>query len=180
MCSSASSPASPLMVCCPVCGSRRISWPGTLSEIGCPDWWCPDCGAYGVLSTGHGFDEWRGLDDDAELVVYDYPGWRGVGVPLRRPLFDCCVPFVMPSDDANMVWSDSSHRWCSGWRCRTVYAPSGVEVGSLYLDHGVWCVVSLKGMTGRGMLFETADDLREWLADGACGVLPRGSFVSFA
>lgn len=172
-----SSPASPLLVCCPVCGSRRVDFPGTLSEIGCPDWSCPDCGAVGVLSTGRGFGDWRGLDEDAELVVYDWPGWSGFGVPLRRPLFDCCVPWVMPTDDADEVWADGSSRWLGGRRWRSVYAPSGVEVGSLYMDRGVWCCRSLRGATGLGLLFESADDVRGWLADGACGVVPAGSFV---
>ena len=156
-----------LLVCCPVCGSRRVDFSGSLVLGGCPDFHCPDCGASGFLSG-------RLSDDDAELVVCEVPGreWCLEWCVLRRPLFDCAVPFVMPDDDADRVWSSPGSRWWS------VFAPSGVQVGWCFLDgHGVWCCRSLIDNESYGMLFESSDDLREWIAGGACGVVPVGSFV---
>jgi len=167
-----SSPASPLIVCCPVCGSRRVDFPGSLVLGGCPDWVCPDCGARGFLSGR--------VSDESELVVCEWPGrsWCTSWPLMRRSLWDCVVPFVMPSDDADEVWRDASPRWLSGSRWRSVYAPSGVEVGYLYLDDGVWVCQNLMDKKGYGMLFEDEGDLRDFLAGGACGVVPAGSFVS--
>lgn len=159
------------VVCCPLCGSAAVDFPGSLRLGGCPAWSCPACGASGWLSTGRDFDGVLGLSlSSSSLWVEDFPGWSGFGVPLIRPLGECVAPAAPVVDDCAGLWAAGG--------ARDVCAASGVVVGSVRRV-GAGCFEAWDLLGRRGGCLSMADgpgDLREWVRGGP-GVLPVGCFV---
>lgn len=157
------------VVCCPLCGSTEVDFPGSLRLGGCPAWSCPACGASGWLSMDRGFGGFVGVPLSSSLWVEGFPGWSGFGVPLVRPLGDCVAP-AAPVDDCVGLWSDG--------RARDVCAASGVVVGSVRrvgAGFEAWDILGRRG--GCLALAEGPGDLRDWVRGGP-GVLPVGCFVA--
>lgn len=160
-----------VLVCCPVCGAVLSSFgPDSfpLSD-GVRVWSCPSCGSSGYApwpASCHGVV----VVDESPLV--GFMGWMGV----ERPVADCLVPLFRPADCADeLVLGRPGRVW-------SVFASSGVPVGCAVRDGlrvDAWHVLRPGRVSSCSLDGELDDPLwvRDWLAGGAGGVVPVGSFV---
>lgn len=155
-----------VLLACPVCGRLgvRIEDLGAYGPCdGAFGWSCDGCRAAG-WGSGFGESSWVRVDMVPRFASASFV------VPPARPLVDLLPPFPgRPIDDAAGLWDDG--------RRRPVLASSGVELGDIRLDDGVFVVETWLGRSARGMLFDEAADVRAWVADGACGILPAGAYI---
>lgn len=150
-----------VLVACPVCGTPGVHFDEFADGDYCHWWECPSCGASGYTASG---------ELSSRMVITSARGYSG-RVPDPSVMFvDCLLPFVRPDDDCRLAWD----RWVS----RRVVSPAGVPVGVVGPDGGVWVARNHIGNESFGWLFESADDLRSWVADGACGVFPYGAYIA--
>lgn len=161
-----------VLVCCPVCG-RVLSSFGPDSfplSDGVRCWSCSSCGSSGYATWPASC---HGVVVVSSLGSFAPAGF--VGLDVERPMGDCLVPMFRPADCVDDVLLGRSGRVWS------VFASSGVPVGfavryGLRVD--AWHV--LRPGRVSSCYLDDLDDVawvRDWVAGGASGAVPVGSFV---
>lgn len=157
-----------LLLCCPVCGRVRLLV--SASEGGgeeSVEWECRECGATGLMSSLR--------PGGAAVVLGGLPAGSYSLRPPARPVGDLYVPMFRPVEDSLGAWAEAG----AGVPVRLVCAASGVGVGTLTCEGGVWIARAwFGGREARLLMAEDSTDVAAFCSEGCAGILPVGCFVA--